>query len=202
MARFLAGRHGIPAPSQVVNRGRHPEPRTALRAQVLRRVCRHARTARRRCAAEDTRVELIHSAQGATGAAATRVLRHPDRRLVDAGRAFLRTHSPAHLGVLAPRTTQRPSPHATHGISSPAEQTGAFGIRTYLGPDVGRRRSHNFGGSGRKEVAKLLSEITPARDSAAGGSDEDSLALTFIPLGGLGAATPRRRTFSTERTEC
>jgi len=36
-------------------------------------------------------------------------------------------------------------------------------------------------------VAKLLSEITPARDSAAGGSDEDSLALTFIPLGG-----PRR----------
>jgi hypothetical protein len=66
---------------------------------------------------------------------------------------------------------------------------------------VGGRRSNNVGGSGRKEVAKLLSEITPARDSAAGGSDEDSLALTFIPLGGLGPATLRRKTFSTEGTE-
>src|ERR1035437_2596509 len=154
MARFLAGRHGISAASQVVNRGRHPDPRTALRAQVLRRICWHARTARRRCAPEDNRPERIRSAQGATGAAATRVLRHPDRRLVDAGRAFLRTHSPAHLGILAPRTAQRPSPHATHGLSAPAEQTSAFGVWTYVGPDVGGRRSNYVGGGGRKEVRR------------------------------------------------
>src|SRR5208283_6177244 len=84
-------------------------------------------------------------------------LRPADAGVVDAGCPILRPDPPAYLGVLAPGAAHLPPSGPAHGVSAPAEQARAFGVRPNVRPDVGRGRSDNVSGSCGKEVIRVSS---------------------------------------------